>query len=407
MNSVSHHLRQVAGFCGHGPSHWQASQSGPLVGQRLAVKDLFSVAGYTNAAGNPDWQRTHAPATTTAEAVDTLMNTGAVFCGFTQTDELAYALEGNNKHFGKAENPKLPGHACGGSSMGSAAAVASRWADIGLGTDTGGSIRVPASYCGLYGIRPTHGSISTDGLIGLAPRFDTVGWLTSDASLLRDVGKQLLPSEQATAIEPSTLLIDPFLMSLAFGPCRDALDRAEQVLRDYFPRVRKVDLGLQDRFAGMNDVFRILQGKAIADYHGDWLHSTRPTFSKAITDRLHMALAITDADAFQAEKRRVAFVERLTDSLAVDQVLLLPTTPTTAPKLGQDTSSLRSKLLTLTAIAGLSGSPQVHLPLLPQTRGHQISQPYGFSLLMPPGNDHTLLQLANTVTDVWNRSLRT
>lgn len=402
MNSVTHHQRSSAGFCAHGPNDWQIQDDGPLADIRLAVKDLFLVQGYTNAAGNPDWLRTHEPAKTTASAVQKLMDAGSVFCGFTQTDELAYALEGNNQHFGKSENPKLPGHACGGSSMGSAAAVASRWADVGLGTDTGGSIRVPASYCGLYGLRPSHGAVSTEGLIGLAPRFDTVGWFAGDAALLRQVGQVLLP-ETVDVTQPKTLLIDPFILSLAQADCGQAMSTVEARLSGVFQRTRIVDLGLDREYAGLNEVFRVLQGRAIADYHGQWLRQAQPVFSQPITDRLNMALAITDAEVASAERHRQAFQQHLQNVLDDDSVLLLPTTPSTAPKLGEDTSALRPRLLTLTAIAGLTGSAQVHLPLMPLARNHHPSQPYGFSLLMPSGRDHTLLRLSETVTDAWNQ----
>ncbi|EAR10071.1 amidase family protein [Reinekea blandensis] len=401
MDSVTSHLRSTAGFCEHGPSNWQLHPKGALAGVRLAVKDLFAVAGYTNTAGNPDWLRTHGPATKTADAVQRLMDAGSVFCGFTQTDELAYALEGNNEHFGKSENPKLPGHACGGSSMGSAAAVGSRWADVGLGTDTGGSIRVPASYCGLYGLRPSHGVVSTDGLIGLAPRFDTVGWFAGDAALLRQVGEVLLPADRPVG-KPDTLSVDPYLMSQALGHCGEALNTVIDRLSGVFGQTRTVDLGLQQRFANLNDVFRVLQGRAIAHYHGDWLNATQPTFSKPITERLRMALALTDAEVEQAESQRQAFHAHVQEQLGDDGVLLLPTTPSTAPKLGEDTSELRPKLLTLTAISGLTGSAQVHLPLMPLARKHHPSRPYGFSLLMPSGQDHTLLRLSEAVTDAWN-----
>ena len=115
-------------YCTHGPKNWQTSRVGELASQRLAVKDLFVIKGEKNSAGNPDWYKTHSASTITAPAITQLMQAGCLFTGFTHTDELAYSLEGNNIHYGIAENPKLQGHVCGGSTMGSAAAVAGGFA---------------------------------------------------------------------------------------------------------------------------------------------------------------------------------------------------------------------------------------------------------------------------------------
>lgn len=290
--------------------------------------------------------------------------------------------------------------------MGSAAAVASRWADIGLGTDTGGSIRVPASYCGLYGMRPSHGAVSRQGLIGLAPRFDTVGWFTTEASLLQQVGQVLLESSTEPHQSPARrLLVDPFLHSLLSPECASALQHVEQRLSASFTELHRVDLGLEHDFTALNDVFRVLQGRAIADCHGDWIRTHQPRFSDAVAARLNMAMALTDDEVQQAEAERQRFTTRLDDILQDDAVLMLPTTPTTAPMLGEDTGALRPRLLTLTAIAGLTGSAQVHLPLWPLHRGQHISQPYGFSLMQRSGRDQALLSLVQSVTDDWNQGL--
>lgn len=394
-------MRQSAGFCDHGPMNWRTRADGVLHDHRLAVKDLYAVKGFKNSAGSPDWFNTHEPASHTAEAVARLMDAGAEFAGFTVTDELAYSLEGNNEYFGKSENPKLPGHACGGSSMGSAAAVASHWADIGLGTDTGGSIRVPASYCGLYGMRPSHGTVSTEGLIGLAPRFDTVGWFTQSPELLSQIGQLLLPEQKPATSK--RLVVDKKLLSLVNPELRPSLLNAIERIRPLFKTVEEVDMGFGGVYSELHEVFRILQGRAIANYHGAWLEETSPSLSGPVNERIRMALSITGAEVRDAEFVRLSLRTRLLECLEGNATLFLPTTPTTAPVLGQDTGALRPRLLRLTAIAGLTGSAQIHLPLLPQSRGHGISQPYGFSLLQAPGNDLGLLSLTETVTQAWNK----
>ena len=167
--------------------------SGRLSGLSFAVKDLFDVAGSITTYGNPDWASTHVAASATAPVVTALLQAGARLVGKTKTVELAYGLTGENVWQGTPLNPRAPGRLPGGSSCGSAAAVAAGLVDFALGSDTGGSVRIPASYCGLFGIRPSHGAVSLAGACPLAPSFDTCGWFTRSAALLAGVGEVLLP----------------------------------------------------------------------------------------------------------------------------------------------------------------------------------------------------------------------
>ena len=374
-------------FCDHGPNAWQTQTHGKLVNKRLAVKDVFAVKGERNSAGNPSWFKAAKPAQQTASAVNKLMNEGCSFTGFTHTDELAYSLEGNNIHYGAAQNPKLKGHASGGSSMGSAAAVAANLADIGLGTDTGGSIRIPASYCGLFGIRPSHNVIEKDGLIPLAPPFDTIGWLTQNAELLSDVGNVLLPNQAINNVdtlvicEPLFELVDPVLQA----PLKQLLEKT----KPYFKHHKEFELPNSSLLNELADSFRILQGRAIAKTHKDWLQlpGQLPLFAPAIAARFNMALALTAQEEQEALNVQTQWQTLIAKNLNTNSCLFLPTTPTTAPKLGADTSALRMQIITLSAIAGLSRSAQVHLPLANLENGY----PYGFSLMMSHGNDKSLL----------------
>ena len=175
--------------------HIAGAADGPLAGLRFAAKDIFDIAGYVTGCGNPDWARTHGPATAHAPTVSALLDAGAELVGKTVTDELAFSLNGQNFHYGTPTNVNAPGRIPGGSSCGSASAVAGGLVDTALGSDTGGSVRTPASYCGLFGLRPSHGRITLDGVMPLAPSFDTVGWFTRDAGLLRRVGAVLLDGE--------------------------------------------------------------------------------------------------------------------------------------------------------------------------------------------------------------------
>src|SRR5215468_9446108 len=193
-------------FCRHADVTLQGAPDGPLRGLTFAVKDVYDIAGHRTGNGNPVWLKTHPPATCTASAVERLLASGARMVGKTQTDELAYSLNGENVHYGTPTNPRAPGRIPGGSSSGSAAAVAGGLVDFALGTDCGGSVRLPASYCGIYGIRTSHGLIPIDGVADLAKTFDTVGWFAQTASLMHRVGRVLLPSP-AKPFAPRRLLI--------------------------------------------------------------------------------------------------------------------------------------------------------------------------------------------------------
>lgn len=152
-----------------------SDQVGVLSNLTVAVKDSYNIAGLATSNGSPDWLESHPVATVTAPAVGKLLNAGATIVAKTVMDEMAYSIEGQNHHYGTPLNPASPDRIPGGSSSGSASAVAQGLADIGLGGDTGGSIRIPASFCGLFGIRPTHGRVNITGSVPLAPSFDTGG----------------------------------------------------------------------------------------------------------------------------------------------------------------------------------------------------------------------------------------
>ena len=172
-------------LCAHANVAKDGRHKGVAAALSFALKDVFDVEGVTACAGNPDWLRTHRAATRTAPAVDKLLDAGASLRGLTITDELTLGLNGENFHYGTPTNPAAPDRVSGGSSCGSAAAVAGGLVDFALGTDTGGSVRVPASYCGIFGFRPTHGRVSNAGVVPLAPSFDTVGWFARDPKVLR------------------------------------------------------------------------------------------------------------------------------------------------------------------------------------------------------------------------------
>ena len=198
-------LDRVSGFVPRPRIKVTGATTGPFVGLRFAVKDIFDVAGHVTGGGNPDWALTHGPAVETAPAVQALLDAGATLVGKTITDELTRGILGINAFYGTPENPKAPDRVPGGSSSGSASVVAAGAVDVALGSDTGGSVRIPASFCGIYGIRPSHGRVPIAGVIEQAPSFDTVCWFAREADVLARVGQVLFSDTAATA--PFTRLI--------------------------------------------------------------------------------------------------------------------------------------------------------------------------------------------------------
>ena len=363
--------------------------SGSLSGLRLGVKDLFHIAGMPTTAGNPDWSNSHPqPATVTAPSVATLLAAGAVLIGKTLTDELAYSLEGINKHYGTPTNPKAPNRIPGGSSSGSAVAVANGSIDLGLGTDTGGSIRVPASYNGIYGFRPSHGAVSCEHLIPLSPRFDTVGWLTSNLENLKRVADLFLKSSSNRPL--SHLVVSNFEDIELWQSARQPLLEAWETK---FESIEYVNLKHQD-LNSASSAFRILQGREIWREHGKWIQQQQPDFASAIGDRFMECKSLTPEDEGQAEAIAKDFIHFWHSEILPkdDRVLLLPTTPGAAPLLNTPVSELsqyRSRLMNLTAPAGLTRTPQISLPYLNIDRA-----PWGISLLARFNCDRALLDCA-------------
>jgi len=222
----------LGAFCRDNHAALAGAGSGPLAGLTFAAKDVFHVAGHRTGFGHPDWLRTHPPAVETAAAVQRLLDAGATMVGRTLTDELAYSLSGENPHYGTPVNPRAPDRIPGGSSNGSASAVAGGLVDFALGTDCGGSVRLPAGYCGIFGMRPTHGRVPVTGVIPFGPSFDAVGWFARDAGMMERVGRVLLagdagapPARRLLIVRDAFALVDP-AVSAALGEAVDAVAKA-------------------------------------------------------------------------------------------------------------------------------------------------------------------------------------
>lgn len=365
---------------------------GPLSGLTFAAKDIFDVAGFVTGCGNPDWARTHAPAAVHAPVVQSLLDAGAELVGKTITDELAYSLNGQNFHYGTPTNVNAPGRIPGGSSSGSAAAVAGGLADTALGSDTGGSVRIPASYCGLYGIRPTHGRITLEGVMPLAPSFDTVGWFARDAVTLRRVGAVLLGGKEGSAGRWKRLLLAEDAFALALPAAQSVLAPLVERLEQRLTPAEKVVAAEAGSLADWMWRFRHIQAREIMSTQGAWIAETRPKFGPEIQERFDWAASITETEAGTARAAREDFAARLAALLGEDALLCLPTAPGIAPLCSSDAAELvahRKAVLSLTSIAGLSRLPQVSLPL-----ARLDGCPLGLSLIAPAGADADLLAFA-------------
>ncbi|MGY0781625.1 amidase [Azospirillum argentinense] len=380
-------------FVPYGRTEVAGAASGPLAGLRFAVKDLFHIAGLPTGAGNPDWLRTHEVPQETAPAVQRLLDAGARVAGKTLTDELAWSLAGENAHYGTPENPQAPGRIPGGSSSGSASAVAGGAVDFAIGTDTGGSVRLPASYCGLYGIRPTHGAVPLDGSVPLAPSFDTVGWFAWEAALLRRVGAVLLPPSSTLGPDLAfrRLLVAEDAFAIAGEAVRAALAPALDRLRERFRGAETVTLA-PEGLEQWRPVFQTLQAAEAWAAHGAWITATKPTFGPGVRDRFAAAATLDPALARAAAQTREGIRRRMDDLLGTDGLIVLPSAPGIAPLRGSSGAAVdaeRGRALAILCPAGLAGLPQLSIPA-----ARLQGCPLGLSLIGPRGSDSTLLSIA-------------
>lgn len=382
----------LGAFCRHTHVAVAGSGKGPLAGLTFGVKDIYDIAGHKTGFGSPDWLATHAPATRTAPVVASLLAAGADMLGKTQTDELTYSLNGENAHYGTPVNVNAPGRIPGGSSSGSAAATAGKLVDFALGSDTGGSVRAPASFCGIYGMRPTHGRISLAGACALAKSFDTAGWFARDAVLLQQLGQVLLGAENPPP--PGELLLAQDAMAMLDGAAIAALQPALARITAALgaPRSVKVSTeGLPQWF----QAFRVLQGAEIHAQLGDWVAQTKPNLGPGVRERMAWVATITADEVAGAQTVRDAARRQMDALLAGNAVLILPTVSDIAPLLNTPAAELddfRARAMSLLCIAGLAGLPQISLPLATAR-----ACPLGISMIAARGNDALLLALARRI----------
>jgi amidase len=365
----------VGAFIPDGLFEISGAEQGPLAGLTFAAKDIIDVAGRVTGCGNPDWADSHGPAERHAPVVQALLDAGARLIGKTITDELAFSINGQNAHYGTPANVNAPGRIPGGSSSGSASAVAAGLAELAIGSDTGGSVRIPASYCGLFGMRPSHGHISLEGVMPLAPGFDTLGWFAPNAVLLRRAGEVLLGGSARDAPAPGGLLVAEDAFDLLAPEARAQLAPWVGRLEGRLGAAQPIALG--EPGGGLADWmwrFRLIQGREIWGVHGAWITERQPRFGPDIAARFEWAESIAEEDAAEAG------------------VVCLPAAPDIAPRTDaapEEIARHRDRVLCLTSPAGLARLPQITLPL-----GQLSGCPLGLSLMGGPGSDLSLLAFA-------------
>jgi amidase len=364
--------------------------SGPLAGLSFAVKDLIDVAGVPTGGGNPDWPRFAGTPGRHAWVVQTLLDAGASVIGKTVTDEVSLGILGENAFDGTPLNPAAPDRVPGGSSSGSASAVASADCDFALGTDTGGSVRVPSSFCGLYGIRPTHGRIDFSGITVQAPGSDTCGWFARDAATFVRVG-EVLCQEAMPAGLPGTLLVATDAFGFAEDSVQAALLPLVERLAGLIGSRRDVTMAPQG-LSVWQRAQRVLQSSESWKTFEPWLDSCNPRMAFSVARALTQGAAFTDQERTAATLMRIEARARMRMLLEPGTILCLPTTPFPAPLKGLPLhvlGPLRERISCLTSHGGLTGVPQVNIP------GAVVDgAPVGLSIVGGRGTDMTLMRVA-------------
>lgn len=388
----------TSAFCHHAHPRRTGRSSGPLAGLTFAAKDIIAVEGVISCFGNPSWLQTHPPAQRDARSISLLLDAGANLDGITVTDELALSLTGENPHYGTPLNTLAPDRVPGGSSSGSASAVAAGVVDFALGTDTAGSVRVPASDCGVYGIRTSLGAVSTDGVIPLAQCFDTVGWFTRDAQLLATVGVVLLESDAVPRRSFERFIVIPDMSAAmddgAWSIFRSAASSVADAM--HFPLDDYPVTPPAPKFERWPAPYVALQSDGILTEHRTFLES-HPIFGSLVGRRVEQ-IRSTTFDVTHAKGARDALSDWLRQVLAPGACLLLPSAPGAAPLKGQpddDVDVYTGRGLMLTSLASLCAVPQISMPLCSAD-----GCPFGLSLLGPAGSDAALLDLAGTIANL-------
>ena len=368
----------------------KGAASGPLAGLSAVVKDMYDIAGERTGCGSPEWLATHPPAVRNCTPVQKILDAGATIIGKTVCDEYFSSVSGANAHYGTPVNVRAPGRLPGGSSAGSAAACGAGLCDFALGSDTGGSVRVPASFNGIYGLRPTHERIEHSGVADMAPSFDVPGWFAATPGVFRKVGTVLLDSRRAAAnIDRVVVLEDAFAQ--AEEPVADLLRTLLEFMSDDLPGMahgRIAPEGLDP----WREAFRIVQAYETWQTFGGFITKHKPNIGPGVKERMQFASTVTRAQADASREVVNKARDHIRQIVVPGTVLALPTAPSISPKIemsGPELEEFRTRVMRLTCTSGISGLPQMSIP------GATINGcPIGLSFIGWAGGDEALLDLA-------------
>ena len=368
----------------------KGAASGPLAGLSAVVKDMYDIAGERTGCGSPEWLATHPPAVRNCPPVQKILDAGATIIGKTVCDEYFYSVSGANTHYGTPVNIRAPGRLPGGSSAGSAAACGAGLCDFALGSDTGGSVRVPASFNGIYGLRPTHERIEHSGVADMAPSFDVPGWFAATPGVFRKVGAVLLDNRGVAAqINRVVVLEDAFAQ--AEEPVADLLRTLLEFMSDDLPGMAHSRIA-PDGFDPWREAFRIVQAYETWQTFGAFVTKHRPNIGPGVKERMQFASTVTSAQADASREVVNKARDHIRQIAVPGTVLALPTAPSIAPKIeisGPELEEFRTRVMRLTCTSGISGLPQMSIPAATIN-----GCPIGLSFIGWAGGDEALLNLA-------------
>jgi amidase len=351
---------------------------------------MYDIAGERTGSGNPTLLEVQPVANRHSAPIQKLLDAGATITGKTICEEFFYSVTGINAHYGTPVNARAPGRMPGGSSSGSASAQGAGLCDFSLGSDTGGSVRIPASFNGVYGIRPTHGRVGTAGVRDMAPSFDTVGWFASTPGVFRDVGPVLLGGQRAPA-DISRVIVLEDCFEQADHEVVDLLRTLLEFMADDLPAVAHGRIA-PDGFDTWREAMRIEQAYETWQTFGAFVKAHNPTIGPGIRDRIAFAATVTKQAADEAAAARQKIREHVFQTAVPGTIFALPTAPCIAPLVNSaesDMQSFRVRVMGLTCIASLTGLPQISIPA-----GTIEDCPIGLSFIGWAGGDEVLLDLA-------------
>jgi aspartyl-tRNA(Asn)/glutamyl-tRNA(Gln) amidotransferase subunit A len=329
---------------------WLARPDVPGAGEPVAVKDLLDTAGLATTYGSALFAD-HVPSVS-ADAVRLLEAAGYAVAGKTNLHEFAYGISSQNPHYGTVPNPAAPARLAGGSSGGSAAAIAAGDVELALGSDSAGSIRIPAAWCGCVGFKPSHGLVSVEGCFPLAPTYDVVGPMASSVEGCERLMRVLAPGFEPVELES----LEELEVGIAW------LDQADPLVRErvveaasLFPRRREVELPLAPR--NREDFMR-----EAADVHRALFPGNEELYGDNVRGKIERCLRVTDDEASAAERNRDEYRERFAEVVSDVDLLVTPTVPFVAPSADVDELQIRAGGISLTYPFSSLGWPALALP---------------------------------------------